>query len=456
MSHQQEITCFLGSGTTPAANQEADQLERRAKTGRANKNRRSGHDSPSDPKDPPKRTMLKRKRVTKEVKKRERKRVNKPRKCKTSRENSSTPTQTNITPMPSPEPNNVFNSGVRDSFDSSATINDRSLTDMLASGTCSVQSAALAAENTNDVQSSNRAARLESQITAAALALEHEISEKQSMKNAIDLLNNELDEHKRNQKNLQSEIKRLTCENDKLRRELSRYKGIRKYITGADNRDDQSPKQPESAGVVPVNDTAISEELSVAYQLASLRDHMIHIGNSLIPAVDDDLLTIDDPDNGSFTKVVSRRSRQLRSGDRQPDEEHIPSPTTGGREVQSISVVIGTGRNNSDNYAAACRRNVNTPTGPNTNGSNLRPHQGNQHAYQPTAQLARSDPALPRPRARQPADHQRHDTTPNRSSTIIIGTSLVRGLGSKLSSLGTRSTTFTYPGRDIPYLRSRL
>ena len=139
MSHQQEITCFLGSGTTPAANQEADQLERRAKTGRANKNRRSGHDSPSDPKDPPKRTMLKRKRVTKEVKKRERKRVNKPRKCKTSRENSSTPTQTNITPMPSPEPNNVFNSGVRDSFDSSATINDRSLTDMLASGTFSAQ-----------------------------------------------------------------------------------------------------------------------------------------------------------------------------------------------------------------------------------------------------------------------------------------------------------------------------
>ena len=189
MSHQQEITCFLGSGTTPAANHEADQLERRAKTGRANENRGSGHDSPSDPKDPSKRTVLKRKRVTKEVKKRERKRVNKPRKCKKSRENSSTPTQTNITPMPSPEPNNVFNSGVRDSFDSGATISDRSVTDMLASGTSYAQSAALAAEDTNDVQSSTRAARLESQITAAALALEHEISEKQSMKNAIDLFN---------------------------------------------------------------------------------------------------------------------------------------------------------------------------------------------------------------------------------------------------------------------------
>ena len=192
-----------------------------------------------------------------------------------------------------------------------------------------------------------------------------------------------MDEHKRNQKNLGGEIKRLTCENDKLRRELSRYKGIRKYITGTDNHDDQSPKHPESAGVVPVNDTAISEELSVTKaKLASLRDHMIHIGNSLISAVDDD------PDNGSFTNVVSWRSRQLRSSDRQPHEEHIPSPTTGGHEVQSISVVIGTGRNNSDNYVAACRRNVNIPTGPNTNGSNLRPqgpHQGNQHGYQPTA-----------------------------------------------------------------------
>ena len=73
-----------------------------------------------------------------------------------------------------------------------------------------------------------------------------------------------------------------------------------------------------------------------------------------------------------------------------------------------------------------------------------------------TVRLAKSNPAPPRPRARQPADHQRHDTTPNQSSTIIIGTSLVRGLGSKFNSLGTKSITFTYPGRDIPYLRSRL
>ena len=272
------------------------------------------------------------------------------------------------------------------------------------------------------------------------------------MKNAIDLLNSELDEHKRNKKNLQSEIKRLTCENDKMRKELSRYKGIRKYITGTHNHDDKNPKQPETAGVAPVNDTAVSEELSITTaKLASLRDHMIHIGNSLISAVNDDSLTTGDPHNGSFTKVVSRRRRQLRSGERQPEEEHIPSPTTGGREVQSISVVIGTGRNNSDTYAAACR--------PNINGGNLRPdgpNQGHQHAHQSTARMSRSDPAPPRPHARQPADHQRGDMTTSPSSTIIIGTSLVRGLGSKLNSLGTRSTTFTYPGRDIPYLRSRL
>ena len=111
-------------------------------------------------------------------------------------------------------------------------------------------------------------------------------------------------------------------------------------------------------------------------------------------------------------------------------------------------MVIGTGRNN---YAAACRRNI--------NGGNLRPNgpnQGDQHAHQSTARMSRSDPEPPRPHARQPADHQRGDMTTSPSSTIIIGTSLVRGLGSKLNSLGTRSTTFTYPGRDIPYLRSRL
>ena len=74
-----------------------------------------------------------------------------------------------------------------------------------------------------------------------------------------------------------------------MRKELSRYKGIRKYITGTHNHDDQNPKQPETAGVAPVNDTAVSEELSITKaKLASLRDHMIHIGNSLLSAVNDD------------------------------------------------------------------------------------------------------------------------------------------------------------------------
>ena len=416
--------------STPAANQAANQSGRTKRTRRTNKGARETGQSPCDP---PQRTHMKRKRITKEKKKRERKRINRPRKCKASRrDTASTPTHTDVTPMPSPEPDS------RELDNGDISLIDRSLTDMLASGGLSAQPTPSASGSGDVINSSERAARLEAQITAAALALEHELSEKRSLSNAMDLLQNELEQYKRKQKHLQSEVKRLTGDNDNLRRELSRYKGMRRFIV--DNHDGQK----ESDGSDASNHTvAVKEELVTAKaKLASLREHVIDIGKALISTADDGTnVTVDGSD--SFTEFVSRRNRR---------QANISSRTPENDDIQAISVVIGAGRNVSNgndsggdttarpSYAAACSRNA-------TNGNN--PSGRRQH-YQSGAQLTTNtqyDATYPR-RAQSVAD--------NSPATIVVGTSLVRGLGSRLQSLGNNATTFTYPGRDIPYIRGRI
>ena len=444
MTQQQAITSFLDSGvSTPAANQAADQSARTKKTSRTNKVWRKTLQSPSDP---PQRTRLKRKRITKEEKKREPKRVNRPRKCKASnREIESTPTKTDITPMPSPEQDNMSNPREIDSADIS--IINRSLTDMLAPGTFTSQSTPSAAESGNNDVSSERSARLQAQITSAALALEHELSEKRSLNNAMDLLQKELEQYKRKQKNLQNEVKRLTSENDNLRRELSHYKGMRKYVV--DNHD--STKESGSSDTSN-HAMVLNEELATTKaKLASLREHVIDIGKTLISAADADTAV---DGNQSFTEVVPRRNRR---------QGHISSRTPESDAIQSISVVIGTGRNISDNnnngynsdittsrdYAGACRRNV-------THGNNPNGRQQHDHSVAQRTTTTQSDATSQRRRVGQPYDNVHQTVTDNLPTTLVVGTSLVRGLGSRLNNLGNSATTFTYPGRDIPYIRSRI
>ena len=136
MSLQQDITGFLDSGSTPAANQQANQSKKSRAKSRATK---GGRKDTGTPQDSPERTQLKRKRITKEEGKRQRKRVNQPRKCKaTNRNTDSTPTQTSVTPMPSPTQEgslNLQSSG--HVTDTNIHINDRSLAEMLMSGVAS-------------------------------------------------------------------------------------------------------------------------------------------------------------------------------------------------------------------------------------------------------------------------------------------------------------------------------
>ena len=75
--------------------------------------------------------------------------------------------------MPSPEPDS------RELDNGDISLIDRSLTDMLASGGLSAQPTPSASGSGDVINSSERAARLEAQITAAAFALEHELSEQE-------------------------------------------------------------------------------------------------------------------------------------------------------------------------------------------------------------------------------------------------------------------------------------
>ena len=458
MSLQQEITGFLDSGSTPAPNQQANQSKKSKAKSRAT---RGGRKDTGTPQDPPERTQLKRKRITKEERKRQRKRVNQPRKCKaTNRNTDSTPTQTSVTPMPSPTQEgspDLQSSG--HVTDTNIHINDRSLTDMLMSGVAS-DSVESAASCTLDAD------RLQSKLTAAALALEHEVTEKTRLHNTVELLQIEIEEYKRNQKVMKSEIKRLTTDNDNLRRTLSRYRGMRRYTT-SDNHDKSTSTHDESS-IPDANDDLATTQV----KLDSLRDFITHAGEMLLSAVRDECT----PSNDNFVEVTSRRSRRLRNVQRPNDSPDTPDthdshPASTSTEAQSISVVIGAGRAPLSNeplpsgYAAACRR---APTSSlpstavydrsNSQQSTTRTgHSGpRSHQLNPGAGQQRPEQRLP---ATREAAHrpQSHPVVSSRGpSTLVIGTSLVRGLGVKLTNLGANATVCSYPGQDIPYIRSRI
>ena len=195
----------------------------------------------------------------------------------------------------------------------------------------------------------------------------------------------------------------------------------------------------------------LNEELATTKaKLASLREHVIDIGKTLISAVNASTAA---DDNQSFTEVVPRRNRRQAHISRTPESD----------DMQSISVVVGTGRNISDNnnngytddittsrnYAGACRRNA-------TNRNNPNGRQRHDHSVAHWTTTTQCDAISQRRRNAQSCHNVSQTVTDNLSTTLVVGTSLVRWLGSRLNNLGNSATAFIYPGCDIPYIRSRI
>ena len=290
-------------------------------------------------------------------------------------------------------------------------VHDRSLTEMLAS--------ALQMDSQQvDTEDSllDQVVRLESQLIYGQLCLDREREEKTTLQNHLELLNAELKEYKKVNNKQKLEIKKMSSENDRLKRELSRHVGMRRF-TDTDARDDG-------------NDTLL-EDLHIAKaKFTSLKDHVVDITSRLIQALEDtpgssvhNTVTVEEEDDGDDTPftLVARSKQGKRLLQQQRD------------------------RARSDASQA---------------------HSSGPQTTPPTSQATTRGQAIPvvcagGNRVRYTAGQQQQQTAPNSRATqpvetVVIGTSLTRGLGSKLNALGTNATCYTYPGRTIPEIRSRI
>lgn len=224
----------------------------------------------------------------------------------------------------------------------------------------------------------------------------------------IELLESDIDNHLKLDSIQKTAIKKLTRENDNLRRELSKHKGMRKFTVA----DETIGKDTGKCSRCDNTTAATSDELELAQaKLNSLRDHIKCTANELLCAVSEgskEDLHVDD----GFQPCVARRRRRNRC-------TQTNGPTT------------------TPNPA---------PPGP-TNNQRVQ-HQGtdasSRHHNRPDHSFTYAD-ALIRPRK-----------APNNPDTIVIGTSLVRGVGAHLKRRDIDNVCYTYPGADIPQIRSRI
>ena len=239
---------------------------------------------------------------------------------------------------------------------------------------------------------------LESQLLHETMQLDRERQENTRMQHQIDLLQSELTKYKKMSDKQRQEIKKLASENDNLKRDLSRHNGMRRFT-----------ENPESHA-----SELLDELQTTKAKFLSLKEHMVDVTSRMIGALEEtpDAAVSNDDDDTPFTIVAhSKRGRQLlcqqrataRHADPQPQSRQPspPAPTRG----QPIPVVCG----------------ITGPT--NTQASQITRHQ------QPSASHGTAR-----------GQHAATSSARQSPETIVIGTSLTRGLGAKLNAHGTNAT----------------
>ena len=227
------------------------------------------------------------------------------------------------------------------------------------------------------------------------------MEENTRLKNVVDLLEKEID---RKTKELEcknktdsaqkSEIKKLTTANNDLRRELSKFKDMRKYTT-----------EPSSGAKDQDNNDISVHTGDIDTNVGGLMKQVITATKTLLAAVEHN-------DGDTFTEVIHRRRRQ-RTADIPDESPSEVSPST---------------RNHSTGRAAP---DVATRNGPSQAASN---------SSQPSYAAAAARPSVPR----------------KVPQVAIIGTSLVRGLGPRLTRRGIDASTFVYRGQEIPAIGQQI
>ena len=364
------------------------------------------------PSDPPRRgNSTKSKRKTQAEKKRERKRDNLTRKCKKTVQLPKTPSNTETD-------DTVHN------YDATLNDNDRSLTDMIASALRETPSDSQSQhvsvgdnctpQNCVDEDVISQVISLESQLVVSRIENESASNEITRLKTVIDLLEEELTRYKKTSVAQKQEIKSLKSTNDNLRRELSHFRGMRKFTEGQNS---------QSSTHFNDSNLDINEQLNVTKaKLASFKDEVTNVASLMLKLLEDEHLNTDDViDTTPFEPVMSRKHRKspaILDSAPNPSAADMPAnaQVSHGRPIP----VIVSGAQGSEE---------------------VRKERTYSHILSSAPPRAAS--------STMPTSHRNRDT-------YVIGTSLTRGVGAQLAQQGVQATCFTYAGCEIPNIRGQL
>ena len=211
------------------------------------------------------------KRYKKQECKRERRRARLHRACKDDKvAEPQIPQSSTPTPMPSPGDLSL-DGAAHDGI----LITNQSLSELRASTN---HTGDISSHNDKDLDTdsslqsndcSDRIVRLEANLVAVNLDLQCKHGECVALQIQVDLLNEEMDCRKKTDTNQKNEIKRLTNENDRLIKELSKHSGVCRYF-------DKLPSEPSKSQ---------DHHLSVKYH--KLRSKLTEITDSLVTALED-------------------------------------------------------------------------------------------------------------------------------------------------------------------------
>ena len=330
-----------------------------------------------------------------------------------------------------PESHTTDISGLAGQPEHDDTVHNRSLTDMLESAFNEQLIPNSDIASSVETSLAEEVIMLESQLIHKTMELDRESREKTTMQHQIDLLQAELEKYKKIGDKQRQEIKKLSGENDDLKRDLSKHNGMRRFTSDTDK-------------------TELIDELQcMKAKFHSLKEHMMDVTNQIIGALEEtpEAAVCNDNDDTLFTIVAhSKRGRRLlrqkqaraHQVDPQPQPQRSTTPALS--QGQPIPVVCGMTGLTDSSRASHDRGHQRQPANTPSRASGQQQQQRESRASHVTGHHQQSA----------------RNSTIQSAETIVIGTSLTRGLGAKLNALGTNVTCYTYAGSMIPEIRSRI
>ena len=227
-----------------------------------------------------------------------------------------------------------------------------------------------------------------------------------SLKVERDLLNDDLTSATKLLDQFKKNTKKITAENDKLKRDISKKSGTRKFTTSTAGTQTQSD--------IPTT-LRDATDMSVA-KFNSFCDHISTIAKSLLDDFSSAKLT--SPPTQTEPAVHSSASSTEGFQPVRPHKRSVPrnssAPVSSATQSNPIPVIGAS----PPTYADVTSRTKNTASNP----TQRRPGQGSRR----------------------------------RNKTIILGTSLTDGLSSELNKHGISSTTHIYRGAHLDLIRERV